>query len=215
MTSDWYIKKHIYRGYLIAPESAVTCLVYSSGEQLLASLTSYTACMKYVDNLISKRTPMIYKNPTPVAVALIRVKSFGLDPCARAHMRLLMIERGIEPNIGGLAFPGGYVDELESAEDAVVREVFEEVGLVTMKDAWKILYTRTNANNRLLVFMLYDRFFWEEDVYRITKTVVPNEEIRAVSFADASATSCFSFHTEALQNSALWLPKPGELLQSA
>ena len=43
---------------------------------------------------------------------------------------LLMTRRGVEPAIGKLDFPGGFIDPLESAEEAVMREVEEELDLV-------------------------------------------------------------------------------------
>lgn len=44
--------------------------------------------------------------------------------------RVLLIERNIEPNKGGWTIPGGYVEKEETAEQAVVREVEEESGLL-------------------------------------------------------------------------------------
>lgn len=158
---------------------------------------------------------MDYQNPTPVVVSLIRVKMFGFNPAARADTMLLAIRRGILPNIGGLALPGGYVDKLESAEAAAVRETDEEVGLATRQELWKPVYTRTNANNRLLIFMLYDRFFWVDHVRQAAKLRVPNEEIQSIEFIDDTAESCFSFHTEIIQTPSLWLPKSGEQLEEA
>lgn len=41
---------------------------------------------------------------------------------------VLLIKRGIEPEIGKWALPGGYLSWNEKAEEAVVREVKEETG---------------------------------------------------------------------------------------
>jgi 8-oxo-dGTP diphosphatase len=42
---------------------------------------------------------------------------------------ILMTERNIEPFAGQFCLPGGHIDHLETARDAVIREVKEETGL--------------------------------------------------------------------------------------
>jgi len=43
--------------------------------------------------------------------------------------KLMLVTRGIEPNYGKLDLPGGFVDPGETAENAVQRELFEELGM--------------------------------------------------------------------------------------
>lgn len=43
--------------------------------------------------------------------------------------RLMLVTRGVEPNYGKLDLPGGFIDPMESAEDAVKRELNEELEL--------------------------------------------------------------------------------------
>lgn len=47
-----------------------------------------------------------------------------------AEGRLLLIRRGHEPGKGLWSIPGGRIEDGESDEDAVVREVHEETGLL-------------------------------------------------------------------------------------
>lgn len=71
---------------------------------------------------------------------LIHCSSCTLDmyhnPCAAtalilldADNQVLLAERSHDPAKGKLAFPGGFVDDDESVEEALRRETLEEVGL--------------------------------------------------------------------------------------
>jgi NAD+ diphosphatase len=61
-----------------------------------------------------------FNNPVVAVAALI------LDPSDR----LLLIRRARDPGAGLLAMPGGFVDAGESLEQAIQREIVEEIGLV-------------------------------------------------------------------------------------
>ncbi|MFO8001084.1 MAG: NUDIX domain-containing protein [Marinilabilia sp.] len=45
------------------------------------------------------------------------------------YEEILLTVRGVEPNIGALDLPGGFVDPMEGAEEALRREVKEELNL--------------------------------------------------------------------------------------
>ena len=66
---------------------------------------------------------------------------FGYD-CS--ELKILLIERGIEPFKGNWAFPGGFVHENETTEQGAVRELFEETSL---KDVYiEQLYTFSDVD---------------------------------------------------------------------
>lgn len=53
----------------------------------------------------------------------------GAGACILREGKLLLIRRGAEPGKGRWSIPGGLVELGENVEDAMVREVKEEVGL--------------------------------------------------------------------------------------
>ena len=65
-----------------------------------------------------------YKYPRPAVTTDCVV--FGFD----GHdLKILLIERGIEPYKGSWAFPGGFLNMEETAEQGALRELKEETGL--------------------------------------------------------------------------------------
>lgn len=66
-----------------------------------------------------------YRYPHPAVAADCVV--FGID--AEGLARLLLIERRNEPHKGRWAFPGGFMNIDETAEQAAHRELHEETGL--------------------------------------------------------------------------------------
>src|SRR5262245_9150289 len=72
-----------------------------------------------------------YKNPIPVAVLLLPVR-------VESALGLLVIRRGIPPQVGHLALPGGFVDFGETWQAACARELFEETGIRIPPDEVRI-----------------------------------------------------------------------------
>lgn len=65
-----------------------------------------------------------YKHPHPSVTTDCVI--FGFDG---SKLKVLLIERGIEPYKGRWAFPGGFLNMEESAEEGALRELQEETGL--------------------------------------------------------------------------------------
>lgn len=79
---------------------------------------------------------VIYRNPAPTVDIVI------YDP-ARG---IVLVERSNEPH--GWALPGGFIDYGESAEDAAVREAYEETGLQVVLDGLVGVYSAPERDPR-------------------------------------------------------------------
>ncbi|MER6915953.1 NUDIX domain-containing protein [Streptomyces sp. NPDC000594] len=86
-----------------------------------------------------------YRNPLPVAVALQPVE----DPDG---IGLVVVVRSIEPQLGGVALPGGFIDHNEEWQHAVVRELREETGIEADIGDVRLADVLSSADGHLLVF---------------------------------------------------------------
>ena len=66
--------------------------------------------------------------------------------------KLLMVRRGVEPQMGRWAFPSGYVDRGESVETAARREVLEETGMIVDIDRLLGVYSADGRDVVLVAF---------------------------------------------------------------
>ena len=129
-----------------------------------------------------------YRNPLPVSVVLLPVDH-----------GLLTVRRAIEPRIGQLALPGGFINIGESWQAAGAREVLEETGIsidpATISDFW----TRSAPDGTVLVFGLA-RGLSGADL----PTFVANEETAELVIVRAPTPLAFPLHTDA---AAAWFAR--------
>ena len=116
-----------------------------------------------INNEVSKKclkcSFVYYSNPRGATVAIIR----------NEKGEILVTKRAKNPGIGMLDMPGGFIDEMESAEQAVAREVKEETGL----ELKAIKYILSRPNLYLYSEVLYrtiDLFFeCQVDTFNLTR----------------------------------------------
>lgn len=106
-----------------------------------------------------------------------------------SNNRVLLIERARDPGQGLLGLPGGFVDPGESAEQAMVREIHEEIGL----EVTELNYLATFPNRyhyRGFVTDVLDIFYFSKidcfDSLKLQRSEVsafhfetPNDEVLA------------------------------------
>ncbi|MDB4931017.1 MAG: hypothetical protein JWM10_3501 [Myxococcaceae bacterium] len=89
----------------------------------------------------------VWANPIPVCVVLVPVR-------LGEATGLLVLRRGIEPQKGTLALPGGFLEEHETWQQGGAREVFEELDVVIDPNALDPFWYASSAPrpNRVLLF---------------------------------------------------------------
>ncbi len=88
-----------------------------------------------------------YRNPLPVAVALQPVYD-------TQGTGLVVITRTIAPALGGIALPGGFIDDREDWRHAVVRELKEETGIAVQSRDVRLIDAMSAPDGYLLLFGL-------------------------------------------------------------
>lgn len=122
-----------------------------------------------------------FRNPLPVAVLLQPVDD-----------GVLLIQRGIEPQRGKWALPGGYIDRGERWEEAAARELWEEAAVRTDPDAIQLLAVHNGSDGvTLILFGLAPRISaaqlptFTPNVESRARCVVTPEQVASVDFAFA------------------------------
>jgi len=127
----------------------------------------------------------VYRNPLPVAVALLPVR----DAQGSA---LVVITRTIDPQRGGIALPGGFIDHGEDWRHAVVRELKEETGIDAGGDRVRLADALSSPAGHLLLFGLLP----ERPAAGLPPSA-PTDETTGWHLLREPAELAFPLHTEA------------------
>ena len=123
------------------------------------------------------------------------IKEFSCDVCSFTYYhnvavgvgailelggKILLIERGKDPGKGKLDLPGGFVDPKESAEEALSREIREEVGIEINAAMLKYFGSYPNVYEyEGVVYQTCDLFFYSR--IDASPTDFDKREVQAVS----------------------------------
>jgi 8-oxo-dGTP diphosphatase len=125
-------------------------------------------------------------NPLPVAVALLPVDDVG-------RPGLVVVRRDIEPARGQLALPGGFIEVGESWQEAAVRELREETGLVAAPDDVHLFAVHSTPGGTINVFGLLPVRRYDD-----LPPSAPTEEATEWLVLTQPQPLAFSTHTQAM-----------------
>lgn len=129
-----------------------------------------------------------WRNPLPVAVLVVPVDG-----------GVLAIRRDIEPHIGSLALPGGFVNYGESWQTGAARELFEETQIKTDPNGIRVLDVKSAPDSTILIFGEAAPMT-EASLPPFTKTDETSERVVLKAFAKLA----FPLHEQVL---ASWFAK--------
>lgn len=134
-----------------------------------------------------------WQNPIPVAVLIQPATINGLyGP--------LIAVRKIEPQKGGLALPGGFMQLNETVEEAAVREFSEECGVSDLVDPadCRLCFQAANIQAGQLLLFVRNRFSLSEKSCARLQNTDEAKDWRVRVRSD-NTPLCFSLHEKALQ----------------
>lgn len=124
-----------------------------------------------------------FLNPIPVVVLLVPFEN-----------KILTIRRGIEPHQGKLALPGGFIENIESWQEAGSRELKEETGLFIPHHQIEEFWVQSSPNGMILIFGLTPN-----QSPKTLQTFQPSKEALDYVLLSKVEELAFPLHTEAIK----------------
>lgn len=93
--------------------------------------------------------------------------------------KLLLARRAVEPSLGKLDLPGGFIEPMEKAEEAVVREIMEELNVSVVKMKYLTSFPNEYVFSGFSVFTLDLAFICEIDSF---ERIIPKDDVADIEF---------------------------------
>lgn len=111
--------------------------------------------------------------------------------------KLLLCRRAVEPEVGKLDLPGGFVEPMETAEQAVKREIMEELKVNIISQEYLTSFPNEYLYSGFSVFTLDMAFLCKIDSI---KNIVPGDDISAVEFVSLREIQMKELCSDSMRN---------------
>lgn len=142
-------------------------------------------------NKLTGGTLSEYNPPNTVAVAIVPIYKNN-------KIGLLGLKRNIEPALGRVAFPGGFVEANEDFLSGAIRELKEETGLsgndIEDPTNWSFYSNTITPRNENLVFYKFKKILDWDLVSENLKNATTLNETQSLEFIDENITLGFPLH---------------------
>jgi mutator protein MutT len=92
---------------------------------------------------------------------------------------ILLTRRAFDPNKGMLDLPGGFVEPMESAEEAVVREIREELNLSVIRKSYLVSFPNLYPYSKMVVPTVDLAYICEVENFKLMH---PGDDVASVEF---------------------------------
>jgi 8-oxo-dGTP diphosphatase len=133
---------------------------------------------------------ILYENPIP-SVAIVAVN--------REH-KILLVRRSVEPGIGEWCLPGGFIEIGETPEQAIIRELQEEVGISLTQLSFLGVGSHLNGYYGDVIIIGFSAFIKNQ------VAIIPGDDVSEAAFfeLDKRPRLIFRVHEEFISS---WLQK--------
>jgi NAD+ diphosphatase len=111
--------------------------------------------------------------------------------------RLLITRRAIEPSKGKMDLPGGFIEPMESAEEAVIREISEELNISVVKMEFLTSFPNEYIYSGFSVYTLDLAFICEINSF---DQMIPRDDVAGIEFVRLEDLEMKDLCSESMRN---------------
>jgi NAD+ diphosphatase len=111
--------------------------------------------------------------------------------------RLLLARRAIEPSKGKMDLPGGFIEPMEAAEDAIAREIKEELNVSVVKMEYLTSFPNEYVFSGFSVYTLDMAFICEIDSF---DQIIPRDDVADIEFVKPEEISMEEICSDSMRN---------------